>query len=437
MPLFSVPAINQAICTGWSTPDVNLYQKLPFYFAETHVDMIEEYSIWSKFCGTIPWKPNMGTTLRGTRMVASPNLRQFAFPNALTATPKMDTIGVRDVSVDEVLYGHQFESQMLNFLPDFQDFFNNHVERTREDIQTKITRFSDIFIRGKVFHRSPWVWLPNSNAGLGGGEAITAPYNADGNDAGTTGKTTAWIQQALAQLGQPGNLSMDTLSRLLPFMSTSLRAPVFMGSNMPKGSGGLTGKYCLVCSDEAYSRFAFDPYLKANRAIDLNIVTAGFTGDIFGRITCKLEDQPLRIAADGTFPSPETIELNPAQPNFGQTLPNSSYTEIANCPYEVAFLVAAKGYNSIEVGPPPSEFKSGNVPEGFGRLLWNGEIQMTKNILIPCIDEGGVTTQTTNKYGRYLQLISWLTLGCQAVEPRYIVPIIFKRVRGNGGTTGA
>jgi len=435
MANYTVPAINQSICTGWSQQDVNLYQKLPFYLAKTQCEYLEEYAIWSKFTGSIRWQPNMGITMRGVRKVPSPNLRQFAFPNPIQGTPKLDTFQVRDVSVDEIIYGHQFESQVLQFLPDFQDFMGSAVEPTREDIQKKITRFSDIFIRGKVFHRAPYVWLPNRTTDLQG-EGVSAPYSQDGNDAGTTGKTTGWIQARLAEIGNPGNLSMDTLSRLLPFMSTSIGAPVFMGSNMPKGSGGLTGKYCLVLSDEAYSRFAFDPYLKANRAIDLNIVTAGFTGDIFGRITCKLEDKPIRIAADGTFPQPDTIEMNPAMPNFGETVPNPTYTELGNAPYEVAFLVGAKGYNTIEVGPPPAAFAGKGLPEGFGRMIWNGEIQMTKDLLITCIDEAGTLTQQTNKYGRYLQLISWLTLGCQAVQPRYIVPIIFKRVRGNGGTTG-
>lgn len=435
MPVFQVPAINQSICAGWSQQDVNLYQKLPFYLAKTQCEYMDEWSIWSKFTGSIRWTPNMGSTMRGNRKVPSPHLRQFAFPNPLTGTPKVDTFQIRDVSQDEVVYSHQFESQMLNFLPDFQDFMGSSVEPTREDIQKKITRFNDIFIRGKVFHRSPYVWLPNRAVDING-EGVPAPYSADGNDSGTTGKTTAWIQARIAEIGNPGNLSFDTISRLLPFISTSIGAPVFMGSGQPKGSGGLTGKYCLVCSDEAYSRFAFDPYLKANRALDLNIVTAGFTGDLWGRITCKLEDKPIRIAADGTFPAPETIELNADMPNYGETIPNPAYTEIANAPYEVAFLVGAKGYNSIEVGPPPSAFAGKGIPEGFGRMIWNGEIQVTKNILIPCLDEAGNTVYQTNKYGRYLQLISWLTLGCQAVQPRYIVPIIFKRVRGNGGTSG-
>jgi len=104
---------------------------------------------------------------------------------------------------------------------------------------------------------------------------------------------------------------------------------------------------------------------------------------------------------------------------------------------KVAFLVAAKGYKTITVGPPPSEFTSGKVPEGFGKMMWNGEIQLTRDILIPCLQSDGTLRYDTNKYGKYLQLISWLTLVAVAVEPRYIVPIRFKRIRGNGGTTGA
>jgi hypothetical protein len=309
------------------------------------------------------------------------------------------------------------------------------VEPTREDIQKKIARFGDIFTRGKVFHRSPYVWIPNRTTDING-EAVPAPYSSDGNDAGTSGKSTAWIQARLAEIGQPGNLSLDTLSRLLPFIATDLAAPVHMGSNKPGKTGGIMGKYALVCSTEVYSRFPFDPYVKANRAIDLDIVTDGFRGDIFGQITCILEDKPIRIAADGTFPAPDTREENIAMPNYGETVPNPLYTSIAYAPYEVAFLVGATGYDTIDVGPPPAAFSGNGFANGFGKMTWNGEIQINKNLLIQCVKEDGTLGYDTNSFGRYLQLQASVTYGCVPKQPRYIVPIIFKRVRGNGGTTG-
>lgn len=435
MPIFQMPAINQTICQSWPQQAVDTFQKYPFWLAKTTVEVLDTWSIWPKVTGSIKWKPNMGTTMRGTRLTPSPNLRQFAFPNPIQQNPKVDLIGLRDTSVNELIYSHEFRSQYINFIGDFQDFMGSSVEPTREDIQKKIARFGDVFTRGKVLHRSPFVWIPNRVTDLNG-EGVPAPYSADGSDDGSTGKTTAWFQARVAEIGQPGNLSLDTISRLLPFLSTSIGAPVFMGSNKPANTGGLTGKYLLIISDEAYSRFAFDPYVKANRALDLNIITEGFTGDLWGRVTCKLEDKPLRLAADGTFPAPETREENPAMPNYGETVPNPAYTEITNAPYEIAFIVGSSGYDTIDVGPPPSAFSGSGLPDGFGKMTWNGEIMVNKNLLIECIKEDGTKGYDPNSFGRFLQLQSWVTYGCVPKQPRYIVPIIFKRIRGNGGTTG-
>lgn len=378
----------------------------------------------------MPWKPNMGTTLRGERKVPSPHLRTTAFPSPLTGTPKVDVLGVRSTVVNEVLYWQHFESQYLYFLPNFQDFMNDHVERTREDIQEKMTRYEDVWLRTRIFYKSPYVWLPNA----ANGELKAAPMDTDAQAIGTA-KSTTWLQVMFPQIGQNGSLSLDTLSRLLTAMSTDLRVPAFSGTDMP-GNNGLNNKYVLVCSTECFEHFPFDPYVKVNKTLDFDIVTGSFKGDIFGRITCRLEDMPMRLAADGTFPAPETIELNPAAYNYQETIPNPAYTDIAQAPYEVAFLCGAKGYDCLEVGPPPSEFTGKGIPEGFGKLQWNGEIQMTKDILIPVMQEDGTVKWDTNKYGKYLQLISTLNLGVVPKQPRNIVPIIFKRVRGNNSLTG-
>lgn len=425
MPMFQVPAIDQSTAGQWSQQDVNLYQKLPFYLVKTLVDYVKTWSTFGKLTGKIRWQPNMGTTMRGERKVPSPNLRQFANPNPLTGTPKVDVLGVRSTVVNEVLYWQDFESQYLNFLGSFQDFMNDHVERTRTDIQEKMNRYNEVYLRGKIYGNSPKVFLPNRLAG----ELMEAPV-ADAF-VGADTKNTAWHQAMVAQLGNPGNLSLDALSRLLTIMSTDLRAPCFTGSDLPKDDVGLQGKYVLICSTEAFERFTFDPYVKTNKTLDFDIVTNGFKGSIFGRITCRLEDMPLRFKADGTFPEPETIEVNPAAYNYNETIPNSVYTDPVQTPYEIAFLCGDTGYDSIQIGPPPEDFRGDGVPEGFGRMTWNGEIQLTKDILIPVPQEDGTIKWESNKRGRYLQLISTLTLGCVPKQRRWIVPIIFKRVRGN------
>ncbi len=428
MPQFQVPEINASVCKGWSEQDRDLYNKLPYYFAKAQVEYRKTWSIWSKLGGKIPWVPNQGPIMKGVRKVPSPHLRQMAFPNAIQNAPKKDVIGVRETSVQANVLLHRFESQNFTFLGNFQDFMTDGISFTMEDINKKINRFEDVFLRAACFHQSPFVWLTNKATG----EAIDAPTGT-GNDAGTDGKSLAWLQANLPLIGAPGGLSLVQVFRALGFMENDLRAPTFSGDmSVPKDNVGPLGKYCLVLSGEAWGQFVFDPWVTENRPLNFDIVTDGFKGSLWGRITCKIEDLPIRIAVNATtgiasFPAPETIETNPNAYNFGETVPNPDYV---NAHYEVAFLLGDQSFKSITVGPPPKEFAGKGPSKEFAGMSWNGEVRMTDNIIIPCTDDDGNTVYESNKYGAYLQLIAQLSLGFLPVQRRNCLPIIFKRVRG-------
>src|SRR5437773_1414053 len=425
----TVPAIDVAICSEWSEQDINLYNRLPFYLVKQQIEYRKTWQIYSGLITNIDWKPNMGSTMRGVRKDPSPHLRQFAFPSEISETPTKDILDVREVTRDAVVRRHRFESQYMSFVPSFRDFMTDHVQAQSDDINDKITRYNDIFIRGHMFHQSPYVFLPNRAAG----SLVSAP-RGDGNAAGTDGKTTVFLAGINAEIGQPGNLSLSAIQLALSIMENDLRIPPFrQGAAPPSDDDTPDDKYVLILPTEAWNDFINDPWLQANKSIDLNIVTKGFKGNLFGRVVCKLEDLPLRFKPDGNFAAPETRELNPAAYNVGETLPNTPYSSLdanTGSPFCVAFLVGAKSYKSIRVGAPPSDFAGRGMPNGFGKMHWNGEVMITKNILEPCEDADGNIIYDTNKYGEHLQMIAQSTMGIIGLQIRNVLPIIYRRRRG-------
>jgi len=146
------------VTNQWTEVDRDLYNKLPIYLNKRQIEYIKEYDTWAKLLDEDPWVTNVGTTMRGVNKVPAPTLRGEFFPNPITQEPNRDVIEVRETTEDVQLYMHDFESNVFDFRPSFQDFLTNHIDFTSEQIGEKIMVAKDLFSRTAIFHDSPFIW---------------------------------------------------------------------------------------------------------------------------------------------------------------------------------------------------------------------------------------------------------------------------------------
>lgn len=424
MPAQTVPVIDQALPQEWTEQDRSLFHQMPHYFVTKQIERRKEFAVFPKLTGKVKWTPNEGPIMRSVRKEPSPHLRSFAFPKPIDEAPLRDVLQVREMHTDAIIRWQDFETLNFNFLPDFRDFMKDHIKSHTTDINEKILRFNDVFIRSEMFHSSPYVVLPGA-----AGDVLTVAPTAAGNTTNTaaSSKNLDWLATVLPLITVEG-LSAKALANAVNAFSEDLDVPYFSGEGI---SEVLQGKYRLVLSNEARRSWTFDPYVLANKAQIMDLVTKKFTTTPFDDTIGIKERFPIRFAMDAlgavTVPAPQTQELNPAAINYGETIINPAY---AAAQYEVAFLAGAGGYDSIQIGMPPSTFTGGYEPSNFKKMKWNGEVTITKDILIPVADaNGAIVRYDTNKYGRHLQLIANATFGVSAFQPRNVLPIIFKRKR--------
>ena len=427
MPVaYNLPAPNQA----WTQQEVDRYNKLPFYLALQQAKYFPKWQVWNKLLETTPWQPNMGTTMKGVILEPSPIQRTFFSPNPLTSAAKKDIISQYERTNSAVLYHHKFESPQFNFLPSYQDFRRKQIQAAQQDINNQIVCADDFFARGIIFHGSPYMFISGKGRDSNGAlELVSAPVGLPNDDATLAGKTTNYMQQMVALVGNNrGNLSFKTINKAYQVLSNDIGAPAFEGmQNTPKDNEVIKGNYVIVGGKEAFENLKFDEHILTYKPLMTNLINDEFSGQI-GNVVYKTERFPIRVAADGTFPFPQRYEANADAYNAYETVPNPDWV---NAPFEIAHIMGAGSWDKITVGPPPSEFASGKISESkLNKLFWNGEVKITDQVLVQIgVDANSVPVLDTNKYGEYLQLISRMVFGQIAVNRRYAVPILFRRWR--------
>jgi hypothetical protein len=424
-----LPAIDQNICGAWTEQEQNLYNKLPFYLVQAQVLYRKHWTVWSKLLDSVPWKPNQGDTMRRVGTEPTPILRQEAHPERINTVAKVDVVAVRERKVDAFVHWQKFVSPHFNFVPDFQDFMK-HIDDNMENLNKMTTVYEDVFYRTRLFNRAPYVYV----AGVG----LVAAPTGDGTSTGTSGKTWAWLQNAafIPLLGAgdtAGFLTFEEVFKAMNLAETEVGMTPFEGSGLPGGdSSPLNQRFALVQSPESWSNFVNDPWLKENRPIQMNIVTEGFRGDLWGKLRSRQERFALRWRLDANaavvdLPAPETIEEGADRDDLNRTKPNPLYTRVTNCPIEVAFLVGGKAGEYIDVGPPPNAFTRDTEQGAATKMNWNGKAYLTKDFLVPCKDQDGNTQMDSNSWGEYIRAQASLTMGMSPMNAFNILPVIYKR----------
>lgn len=425
-----------AYTSAYSVEDVNKYQKLPFWLTMNEIKRFPYYKTWDVLFGKKKWSPNMGSIMRGVRPEPSPVGDSFVFPQNITSVPNKNVFETFESVEEARLKLHRFESKQFNFLPSFQDFRDNQLKFNHDDIVRQIALYNERFIRGVVFSRSPNILVAGNNgndAQLGTAELLTNAPVADVNSAGNANlsKTTAYLKEVAGAVGQA--LTLKVLFKSCSYLDDDLGALPFEGTmNVPRENELVKGKYVCILGTDAWRQFTFDDSVAQLKSINLDLLFDGFKGSLFGNLTCKPEKFPLRMDVNGNFIAPQITDVTAVTLGDGsvvarnKTRPNPNYTNLNIAAIEWAFLVAADGYNSITVGPPPSEFSAKSMSaEKFYSLRWNGEVQLTDQVLIQYPDG----TLDLNRYGTQLQLISQAIFGVLPAEVNNVLPIVFKRRR--------
>jgi len=443
--------------------DKDLYSRLPYYLTKLACTYFPQWQIWNKLYGTIPWRANQGNVMRGVRHEPTPIAQSLVFPKATyDPHPNKNVYELFEMSEEAVVHMHDFESKIFHFQPEFTNFLQS-VQEHYTDITRQVGVYADLFTRTQLWGRARQLYIPGEKGTDKGGlkTAATTGYTTMVDDTvavpvltpTTMGKNkTAFLDQLVADVEGGGvlGLTLASLDDAVAILREDINVPFFEGAvNVPRNNEVIAGKYVLVCSSEVFQMFKWDPHFSTFRDCNFDYLSNGFRGSIFNEIVCHIEQFPLRIFKDGAsspvivgagtqgdgpqiyadeanLPGAETDDHSKTSLGYpAKRVTTRIAPSYRDAQYEIAWLLGADAAKTIRVGPPPSAFTGKMSKKKFYNMSWNGEVELTDQVLIKYADG----SYDTNVYGRYCKYIASLAMACIPNNAYAMLPIVFKRRR--------
>lgn len=447
---------------GWPVQDINAYNRAPVMIAQQQSKQIPEWNRMTNLFGTIKWQNNMGDVMQGIIQEHSPIIGTQFVPANVTEQPRTNLFETRERSNFARIKRHWFQSPQISFLSSFRDFYDRRLPWASKDLSRQIGLGNEFFIRTQMLAQSPYMYFMGLSLGAGVtdplqrvpyGEVSVNPITGAYTDPKDLNNNIGKFVTGVGTNGATGLPTFREICALRDTMQNELRIPPWEGSKaMPGGANEvLKGTYVIMGHAEIYQNLTYDTAVLNTKNYDRDLLNKPFMGVIGGNVNFLEERYPLRIAidSDGTqtgtagalyYPQAEVemavnpeygcgnvlepgsaLQANPAAVTSKEVVPNPYYI---NADWGVGWFFGHLPYETIQVGPPPTEFAKQSIASSkFVKMQWNGVVRLTDNIL----RNYGNGIYDTNKFGDVVQLIADVTMGIIPNTPRYCVPFVYRR----------
>ncbi len=411
----------------YSVQDTAAFARLPVQMANQEKNVYEYSSVWGTQFPSLKFKQNNGDIILGVMPQPSPITSQVHRPNNITEIAKINTYRNRELQNQARVKRHKYMSQQIHWLPDFRDFRKN-VMFQMKDIASQIAVCNDFFIRDQLFHLARHAYIVGRGTSADTAYDESVPFG-DPTDSTATVKDTNWMAAKIQELGT-GTLDFKTICAIRDLAQNDLG--IAPNDGWKKGNPGdneiVKGKWVLFGANELLTQLTYDATVNSVRPLAMNLLNSRFSGAISDNIVFRTDPLPLRFAEDGTMPDIQIEqEYNTANYSGDKGYITRFTPAYRAAPVSVAFLVGYNPIETIDVGPPPSEFTGkGMTANKFNALNWNGQVQATRNFLVKNSDD----SYESNTWDEFIKLIASTVHGVMPVHPFNVIPIVYRRAPG-------